>query len=69
MFCFFLNKEIRKLSPDPLNKCDRQKRRHIHNLLDVLNDPMKIRLNRIITQRFQLKLFDTPVTLKYGQGH
>ena len=46
-----------------------KKRSYIHNLLDVLNDPMKIKGNEISTLNFQLKLFDTAVTLKHGQGH
>ena len=40
----------------------------IHYLLDLMKNPTKFQLNWIRTQSFQLKLFDTAVTLKYGQG-
>ena len=48
--------------------CDHQTRWYIHDLFDVLNNPMKFQLKWIRTQNFQLNLFDTPVILKYGQG-
>ena len=42
---------------------------YIHYPLHLLNNPTKFQLNRIRTQDFQLKLFDSAVTLKYSQGH
>ena len=52
-----------------LNICEKTKQWHIHGLLDVVNNPTKFQLNQIGTYNFQLKLFDTAVTLKYNQGH
>ena len=40
----------------------------IHDLLDVINDCTTFQLNQLKTQDFQLKPFDTAVTLKYNQG-
>ena len=34
-----------------------------------MNKDTKFQLNRMRTYNFQLKLFDTAVTLKYNQGH
>ena len=52
-----------------LNMCQSEKYWYIHYLLDLLNDPTKFKHSWIRTQNFHLKLFDTAVTLKYGQGH
>ena len=41
---------------------------YVHYWLEVLNNPTKFQLNWIRTQTFQLKLFSTAVTWKYGQG-
>ena len=52
--------------------CDhmkREKKSYIHDLLDVFNNPIKLQLHWMRTLNFQFKLFDTPVTLKYGQCH
>ena len=46
-----------------------KKKWYIHGLPDMLNNPIKFQLNCMRTWEFQLKLFDTPVTLKYEQGH
>ena len=67
MFKVFPNEEICLLSP--LHMCENQKQWYIYNLLDVINNLIKFQLNRIRTSNFQLKLFDTAVTLKYNQGH
>ena len=37
---------------------------HIHDLPDVLYNPAKFQFNRIRTEHFQLKLFDTALTAK-----
>ena len=37
---------------------------HIHDLFDIINNDTKSKVDRIRTQNFQLKLFDTAVTLK-----
>ena len=58
----FLN-EIHQLSA--LNMCDHQKWCYIHN---VPHNPMKFQPSGIRKQFCHLKLFDTAVTLKYGQG-
>ena len=49
--------------------CDCQTVRFIHDILDVLNNPMKFQLNQIRMIIFQVKLFDTAMSMKYGQGH
>ena len=49
--------------------CKNDKQWYIHYLLDFLNNPTKFQLNWIRIQNVQLKLFNTAVTLKYGQGH
>ena len=49
--------------------CTQQKKWYIHALHNLLNNPKKFQLNYMRTSHFQLKLFDTPVTLEYGQGH
>ena len=41
----------------------------IHNVLDVITNHANFKVNRITTLIFQLKLFNTSVTLKYKQGH
>ena len=41
----------------------------IHDLLDIISNCTQLQLNRIRTYNFQLKLFDTAVTLKYNQGY
>ena len=64
---FRSNEEICKITP--LNMDDHQKRRHIHDLFAVHNNSIKIQLNRIIISKFQLKPFNTAVTLNYAQGH
>ena len=53
----------------PLNMCQSERWWYIQYLLDLLNNPTKFKLSWIKTQIFQLKLFDTAVMLKYGQGH
>ena len=49
--------------------CESGNEWYIHDLLEVLNNPTKFKLNRIRTYNFQLQLFDTAVTLKSSQGH
>ena len=39
----------------------------IYDLLDVNKNQTKFKLNQIRTLNFQLKLFDTAVTLKYNR--
>ena len=41
----------------------------LHILLNLFNNPTKFQFTWIGTQNFQLKPFNTAVTLKYGQGH
>ena len=41
---------------------------YTHDLLDVTNKHTKFQLTWIRAQNFQLKLFDTDVTLIYGHG-
>ena len=67
MLKFLFNQKTRQLSP--LNMCKSEKLRYIHDILDILNKPTEFQLDQIRTSTFQLKLFDTAVTLKYGQGH
>ena len=64
---FLSNQKTCQLSS--LNMCQSEKYWYIHYLLDLLNDPTKFKHSWIRTQNFHLKLFDTAVTLKYGQGH
>ena len=45
------------------------KQKHIHDLVNVINNYTKFQLNRIRIHNFLLKLLETAVTLKYGQGH
>ena len=66
-FLFFLSEELCQLSPFIL--FHRHKRWNISDLPDVLNNPTKIQLTRIRTYNFHLTLFNTPVALKYVQGH
>ena len=67
---FFSNKEICHLSPSNMcKKKEKKKKCNVHDLLDVIKNHTKFKLNQIRTQNFQLKLFDTAVTLKYNQGH
>ena len=48
--------------------CKSEKLWDINSLLDFLNNSTKLQLNWQRKQNFQLKLFDTAVTLKYVQG-
>ena len=66
---FFLNK---KCQLSPLNTHDSRKKKkeeYIHDLLHIISNCTKFQLNPIRTQNFQLKLFDSAVTMKYNQGH
>ena len=53
----------------PLNISGNQKYWYIHDLLDVTNNRTKFKLNQTRKYNFQLKVFDTAVTLKHNQGH
>ena len=40
-----------------------------HDLLEVISNRIKLRFNWIRTSNFDLKTFDTAVTLKYNHDH
>ena len=41
----------------------------IYDLVDIIQNHAKFKLNRIRITNFHLKLFDTAETLKYSQGY
>ena len=62
---FLSNQETHQLSP--LNMCESQKQKYIHDLADVLS-LTKFQLDQIRTWHFQSKLFDIAVTLIYDKA-
>ena len=44
--------------------CEKNQKQWPHDLLDIIDNHTKFQLNQIRTQDFQLRLFDTAVTLK-----
>ena len=68
---FFSNekKKKKKSRLSPLNMCETQKEWYVHDLLDIINNHTKFKLNWIRRYNFWLKLCDTAMTLKSSQGH
>ena len=67
MLKFLSNQETCQLSP--LSRCESPRHLYIFDLVDIVNNYTNFQLNRTITCKYQLKLYDTTVALKYGQGH
>ena len=60
------------ISLEYMLKLKTNKKRYVHNLLHILNNPVKFQLNPISHKYIKnsvKKLFHIAVTLKYIQGH